>query len=185
MNVVSKSEKALRTRLLNRIKESVPEIEKELSILNSDDMEKKDIVICRDNAIKKLSKMEDDIKRLKNIDNENEMIIHYEKMINQWKEQLIEINPTSLKSTLAELSMKIDTLMEQNQDASSVISRFKYAFALLKSLVPNDTMISYYESKPKEWEVKEKSNNKKSIIFILCLFLLGLILSIIGKLFDM
>lgn len=94
----------------------------------------------------------------------------------------LEDDISNLKTSLADLSMKIESAIENNDDTAKDISRFKHDFILLKPLAPNDPIIPFYEAKPKEWKEKEIWSWVKFAIGIGILLLIALCAALMDKL---
>ena len=249
MKEMSKGEKMLRTKTINRLNENIPIIERDISTYKSNftirtfgplrittstknDEQKNALMV-------KIAKFERDVMTLQSVDSANEKISYYERKINTWRRELLELEmdlrygnkkdntnkenikmqdecPSitntvnqsstiknnqkeqnnqektkekfflneedvgSVKATIAKLSIDIDTKIGESEDISQEKAQFDYALMILKTKLPNDTVIAYYEQKRLEWNLKEKENRKKQIVIgivIFFIFIISILLS--------
>lgn len=90
----------------------------------------------------------------------------------------IKINLTKLSSFI---DSKIKSFFSRNKSIKTDIAKFDSNLAMLKSIVPDDSMISHFDSKRKEWKAKIKQAKMSRIIIIGAVILFFIIESIIAE----
>ncbi|NDV82473.1 hypothetical protein [Bacteroides sp. 51] len=87
-----------------------------------------------------------------------------------------------IKATLAKLSTNIDSkiegLLSTNKAIASDISKFDTNIAVLKSIAPDDSIISYFESKQKEWKTKMERAKLSLIVIVSVVIIFFLLYSL-------
>lgn len=96
------------------------------------------------------------------------------------KAELFSNDAEQVKAKLTKLTIAVDSKIKSfcsgNGSIKSDIANFDSGLAILKSIVPNETMISHFESKQQEWKMKIEKAKKSKILVIIGVVIL-LILS--------